>query len=215
MRTGGSSAPEPVELAFVHRFVPGKSRATLLVLHGTGGDEDDLLPLARELSPDAGLLAPRGQVLEDGMRRFFRRLAIGVFDEDDVQRRAAELAAFVDAAARGYGFDPTRLYALGYSNGANMAAAMLLLHPHALAGAVLIRSVLPLEPPEPPGLDGKPVLISAGANDPFSPRPRVEALAERLKSARAAVELRWHTAGHELASDEWNAIRDWIGRHVV
>jgi len=202
------------ELSFVHRFVPGKPPATLLVLHGTGGNEDDLLPLARELSPDASLLAPRGPVLEKGMPRFFRRLAMGVFDEADMKRRAAELAAFVLAAARAYGFDPARVYALGYSNGANIAAALLLLHPDSLAGGALLRAVLPLEPQVIPDLASKPVLISAGAHDPYSPRARVEGLAERLRSARAVVELRWHAAGHELASEELLAVREWIARNV-
>jgi predicted esterase len=210
--------PRPIakaaELSFVHRFVPGTSAATLLVLHGTGGDENDLLPLARELAPDAALLSPRGPVLENGMPRFFRRLAIGVFDEADVTRRAAELAGFVIAAARAYGFDPARVFALGHSNGANMAAAVLLLHPDALAGAALLRAVLPLEPERTPELAGKPVWIAAGREDPYSPGPRVEALAERLRAAGAEVELRWSAAGHGLDEKEWSAAREWLGRHL-
>ncbi len=216
--TPGRAAPtahaQPAALSFVHRFVPGRSPATLLVLHGTGGNEDDLLPLARELSPEAGLLSPRGPVLENGMPRFFRRLAMGVFDEADLRQRAAELAAFVSAAARAYVFDPARVFALGYSNGANMAAALLLLHPGSLAGGALLRAVLPLEPQVIPDLASKPVLILAGARDPDSPRARVDALAERLRSAGAAVELRWHPAGHGLAGQELRAVGDWIGRHV-
>jgi predicted esterase len=148
------------------------------------------------------------------MPRFFRRLAIGVFDEADVTRRAADLAAFVAAAVRAYQFDPARLFALGYSNGANMAAAMLLLHPESLAGAVLLRALLPLEPAAPPGLAAKPVLIAAGRDDPFAPQPRVEALADRLKAAGASVDLRWEQAGHEMAAGELDAVRDWIAGHV-
>ena len=206
--------PAAETLSYVHRFLPGASPATLLVLHGTGGNEDDLLPLARDLAPGAGLLSPRGQVLEQGMPRFFRRLAVGVFDEADLIRRATELAAFVGSAARAYGFDPARVFALGYSNGANIAAALMLLHPDALAGGALLRAVLPLEPPALPDLGAKPVLIAAGLDDPYSSRESVVALADRLKRSGATVELRWHAAGHGLAREELTAVRDWIATHV-
>ena len=202
------------ELSFIHRFMPGASGATLLVLHGTGGDENDLLPLARKLSPEANLLSPRGPVLENGMPRFFRRIAIGVFDEADLQRRAADLAAFVAEAARAYRFEPARVFAFGYSNGANIAAELLLLHPDTLAGAALLRAVMPLEPTRAPSLVGKPVFIAAGLEDEYAPRPRVEALAERLKRGGATVELRWAAAGHGLEDRELNAVQDWVARHV-
>jgi phospholipase/carboxylesterase len=214
MTPDAAPGPSPAQLSFVHRFVPGTSLATLLVLHGTGGDENDLLPLARELAPDAALLSPRGPVLEHGMPRFFRRIAVGVFDEADLTRRAADLAGFVAAAARAYGRDPARVYALGYSNGANMAAALLLLHPDALAGGALLRAMLPLEPPTPPDLAGKPVRIAAGLEDPYAPRERVDALADRLKQAGAAVEVGWQAAGHALDEGEMDAVRAWISRHV-
>ena len=183
------------------------------MLHGTGGDERDLLPLARELAPDAGLLAPRGKVSEQGAARFFRRLAEGVFDEADLVEQAAELARFVGAAAARYGFDPARVAALGYSNGANMAAALLLLHPDLLAGAALLRPVLPLAPPAPPALAGKPVLIAAGRRDPYAPVARVEALAARLRAAGAAVELVWSEVGHALDPAELGHAAEWFVRH--
>ena len=203
------------EPGLVHRFEPGPSSATLLLLHGTGGDENDLVPLGRELAPGANLLSPRGAVLEHGMPRFFRRLAEGVFDEVDLVRRAAELAAFLDAAAERHGFDRRRVHALGYSNGANIAAALLLLHPGTLAGAVLLRPVLPLEPPAPPALEGVPVLLSAGREDPYAPHERVEALAERLRAGGAEVELAWRAAGHGLVPADLDHAGAWLARHVT
>jgi predicted esterase len=144
------------------------------------------------------------------MPRFFRRLEVGVFDEADLIRRVGDLGRFVRAAAGRYGFDPMRVRALGYSNGANTAAALLLLDPVLLAGAALLRAVLPLEPPRLPDLTGKPVLIAAGRHDPFAPTERVEALASRLKEAGAAVDLRWSDRGHELAPEEIAATADWL-----
>jgi predicted esterase len=200
-------------LGFIHRFEPGSSGDTLLVLHGTGGDESDLIPLARRLAPHDNLLSPRGQVLEDGMPRFFRRLDIGVFDEEDLTRRAADLGRFVRAAAGRYGFDPSRVRALGYSNGANTAAALLLLDPDLLSGAALLRAVLPLVPPRPPDLAGKPVLIAAGRRDPYGPVERVEALQARLQEAGADVDLRWSDRGHELAPGEIDQAAAWLEAH--
>ncbi|RIH89583.1 alpha/beta hydrolase [Calidithermus roseus] len=203
------------ELGFVHRFEPGSSQATLLLLHGTGGNEHDLIGLARELSPTAKLLSPRGKVLENGAARFFRRLAMGVFDEADLKAQAADLARFVKDAAERYGFDPGRVYALGYSNGANMAAALMLLHPQALAGGVLLRPLLPLEPPTLPNLQGKAAFLAAGRRDPWAPGERVEALARRLEQAGAEVELRWQNGGHELHPEELEAAQDWLARHLA
>ncbi|WP_018467246.1 alpha/beta hydrolase [Calidithermus timidus] len=203
------------ELGFVHRFEPGDSQATLLVLHGTGGNEHELIGLARELAPAAKLLSPRGKVLENGAPRFFRRLAMGVFDEADLKAQAADLARFVQDAAERYGFDAGRVYALGYSNGANMAAALMLLHPEALAGGVLLRPVLPLEPPTPPKLRGKAAFLAAGRRDPWAPGERVEALAGRLEQAGAKVELRWQNAGHELHPEELKAAQAWLARHLA
>ena len=201
-------------LGFVHRFERGSGASTLLLLHGTGGDESDLVPLGRELAPAANLLSPRGQVLEQGMPRFFRRLAMGIFDEEDLRRRAAQLADFVTAAAASYGLDARKIFALGYSNGANIAAAVLLLHPAALAGGVLLRPVLPLEPAASPELHGKPVLLAAGRHDPYAPHERVEALAEWLRRGGAEVDLRWQEAGHELTEADLAAARAWLERHL-
>lgn len=190
------------DLSFVHRFARGQSRSTILVLHGTGGNEDDLVPLARQIEPSANLLSPRGQVLEHGMPRFFRRDASGVFDEADLVQRAADLAAFVRAAVDRYALEGSRLFAFGYSNGANMAAALLLLHADLFAGGLLLRATLPLDPPVLPNLSEKPVYIAAGSNDAYLPAAGVEALAHRLRRAGAEVELRWQSAGHELTREE-------------
>jgi predicted esterase len=204
--------PGAQDLGFTHRFEPGVGGETLLLLHGTGDDESDLVPVGRRVAPKANLLSPRGPVLENGMPRFFRRLDVGVFDEADLIRRAGDLGRFVRAAAERYGFDPARVRALGYSNGANTAAALLLLDPTLLAGAALLRALLPLEPSRPPDLSGKPVLIAAGRRDPYAPIDRVEALADRLRRAGAAVDLRWSDRGHELAPEEIASTAEWLLR---
>jgi predicted esterase len=202
----------------VHRFLPGGegigAGSTLLVLHGTGGDENDLLPLAAELAPGAHLLSPRGPVLEHGMPRFFRRLGVGVFDLEDLALRTAELGRFVRGAAERYGFDPARVTALGYSNGANIGASLLLTDGAALAGAVLLRPMLPFEPARVPDLAGRSVLIAAGRRDPYAPPASVEALAARLRAGGAAVELAWSEAGHGLEPREFDAARAWLARHL-
>lgn len=203
------------ELGFQHRYVPGVDSApTVLALHGTGGTEEDLIPLARELAPRANVLAPRGRVLEQGMARFFRRIAIGVFDEEDVRRAADDLDEFVRQAAAEYGFAADRVFALGYSNGANVAAALLLLHPACLAGAALLRAVLPITPERAPELTGRPVLIAAGRSDPYAPVPRVEALADLLRRGHAQVELRWASAGHELTPPDLSGLEEWFAAHL-
>ena len=186
------------ELAYIHRFEPGAdpSLPPVLLLHGTGGDETDLLPLGREIAPGAALLSPRGNVLEGNMPRFFRRFREGLFDEDDVRRRAGELADFVAEARRAYGL--AQPLALGYSNGANIAAAVLLLHPKILAGAILLRAMAPLADPPRPDLSGVPVLILSGLNDPIAPRSSAETLAAALVAAGARVERDDLPAGHGL-----------------
>lgn len=199
---------------FPHRFVAGEDAAapTLLLLHGTGGDEDDLLPLGRHLSPASGMLSPRGQVRENGMNRWFRRLAEGVFDEEDVVARAGELAEFVGAAAAEHGFDPTKVLAVGFSNGANIAAALLLLHPRVLRGAVLFSSMLPLRPAAVPDLSHAAVYMSSGRIDPMAPPEQAEALAALLTDAGAAVTLDWHDAGHRLAPERLPSARAWLDK---
>jgi phospholipase/carboxylesterase len=201
-----------VSESFIHRFQPGSvtGAAPLLLLHGTGGDENDLLPLGAALAPGAALLSPRGQVLEHGMPRFFRRLAEGVFDEDDVRRRAAELGAFVTEARQRHGLAAP--IAVGFSNGANIAAALLLTQPGVLAGAVLLRAMVPLS--EPPAIDlkGKPVLILSGAADPIVPAANAAKLAAQLSQAGAEVTHRTLPAAHQLSQADVNLARDWLAR---
>ena len=186
------------ELAYIHRFEPGvdPTLPPILLLHGTGGDETDLVPLGREIAPGAALLSPRGNVLEGNMPRFFRRFREGLFDEDDVRRRAGELANFIAEARLAYGLDQP--VALGYSNGANIAAAVLLLHPKTLAGAILLRAMVPLADLPSPDLSGVPVLILSGLNDPIAPRSSAEKLAAALTAAGARVERDDLPAGHGL-----------------
>ena len=210
MKADPSAQRAGKDLGFVHHFEPGASGETLLLLHGTGGDERDLIPIGQRVAPRANLLSPRGQVLENGMPRFFKRTAVGVFDEADLARRAGDLGRFVRAAAERYGFDPAKVRALGYSNGANTAAALLLLDPSLLSGAALLRAILPLEPPLPPDLTGKPVLMAAGRQDPYAPIERVEALADRLTRAGAKVDLRWTDAGHALLPAEIDEVAEWF-----
>src|SRR6184192_949562 len=152
---------------FIHEFVPGTSNRSLLLLHGTGGNERDLIPLGRELDPDAALLSPRGKVLENGMPRFFRRLAEGIFDLEDLKYRTNELADFVAAAAHRYSFASDNVVAVGYSNGDNIAASMLLLRPEILSDAILFRAMVPLIPETEPDLGSVRVWIGAGSNDPI------------------------------------------------
>ncbi len=204
-------------LGFVHRFlppVPGARPAagtTLLLLHGTGGDEGDLLPLGRALLPGAALLSPRGRVLEQGMSRFFRRLTEGVFDQDDLRRRTDELATFVDAAAARYAFDRAGVVAVGFSNGANIAASLLLRHAGALRGATLFSPMLPFEPEALPDLGGASVFVGAGTRDPIAPLAQAERLAALLESAGAAVTLyREPGGGHGLTQREVEAARRWL-----
>jgi phospholipase/carboxylesterase len=193
---------------FIHRFEKGRpEERPLVLLHGTGGDENDLIPLARMITPTAPLLSPRGKVLENGKPRFFRRLAEGVFDEDDVRRRANELADFVTNARSQYGI--TSPIALGYSNGANIAAAALLLRPSELAGAILLRAMLPLAHPKPVKLDGVPVLIVSGARDPIIGPESAAKLASLLERYGAAVEHRVLPAGHELSQADVTLAQSW------
>jgi predicted esterase len=203
------SAAEP---AFVHRFEPPAvpDAPVLLALHGTGGNEDDLVPLARTLAPSAGVLSPRGKVLERGMPRFFRRLAEGVFDVDDLKLRTHELGEFVESASARHTFNPRRVVAVGFSNGANIAAALLLLRPGLLAGAVLFRAMVPLEPEAPIRLPLTPVLLSNGRHDPLVAPTETERLAALLRASGADVTTAWQNAGHELTSADVEAARGWI-----
>jgi predicted esterase len=213
------TGPEDVSgdaLGFVHRYIPPSSEGelagatTLLLLHGTGGDEEDLLPLGRSLLPGAGLLSPRGKVLERGAPRFFRRLAEGVFDQEDLVRRTSELATFIRSAANTYNLSPEGVVAVGFSNGANIAASLLLRTPGVLRGAVLLSPMLPFEPESLLDLHGTSVFIGAGRNDPIAPPSQVERLAEVLRRAGANVTLHWTPGGHGITKGEVDEARQWI-----
>jgi predicted esterase len=197
---------------FIHDFVPGKSKRTLLLLHGTGGNERDLIPLGHDLDPDASLLSPRGKILENGMPRFFRRLAEGVFDLEDLQKRTHELADFVTSTAQHYKIDNRQVVAVGYSNGANIAASMLLLRPEILSAAILFRAMVPLVPETRPNLDSKRIWIGAGAHDPIIPASNTQELVEMLRSSGADVTIRFFQSGHQLTSGDVDLAREWLTR---
>jgi phospholipase/carboxylesterase len=200
------------QLDFVHRYVPPEngSRRVLLLLHGTGGDESDLLPLGRELDSDAALLSPRGKVLENGAPRFFRRFAEGVFDEEDVVRRANELADFVAAASVEYSFDTNAITALGYSNGANIAAAMLFLRPESFDRAVLFRAMVVLSQTPAVDLSGKRILMTAGRHDPIIPLENVQRLTNALRNAGADVTIEIQQASHGLVQADLLVAKRWL-----
>jgi phospholipase/carboxylesterase len=200
------------DLGFAHRFLPGNDEvgATLLLLHGTGGNEEDLIPLGQDLAPGAAILSPRGKVSEYGAARFFRRLAEGVFDHEDLLFRTHELAEFVVAAAREYGFDPSKIVAVGYSNGANVAASTILLHPGLLQAAVLFRAMVPFEPEVTPDLSGMPVFMAAGRMDRMIPQNNTQRLADILSEAGAEVDLRWRDVGHPLTYEEVGEAKEWL-----
>jgi predicted esterase len=203
------------QLGFEHVFEPGQSDWTLLLLHGTGGDEHDLVPLGRRLAPRAALLSPRGKVLEAGMPRFFRRLAIGRLDIPDLLARTDELAGFIAAAGESYGLDPERIVAVGFSNGANIAVSLLLRHAARLRGAALLRPMLPYEPEGAVELDGTDVLIAAGEGDPYSSPEQSARLAAVLRDAGAEVSV--HTeagVGHNLGPGDLETLRGWVTRLV-
>jgi predicted esterase len=199
------------DLGFAHVFEPGSSDWTLLLLHGTGGDEHDLVGLGRQLAPGAGLLSPRGQVLENGMPRFFRRLAVGQLDIPDLLARTDQLAGFIADAATAYGRDRSKVVAVGLSNGANIAASLLLRSPGTLRGAGLLRPMLPYEPDQIPELTGTDVLIEAGERDPYSSSEQVTRLTEILRAGGAAVTTTVEPgAGHGLTQDDLRRLAAWV-----
>lgn len=198
------------ETGFVHRFEPGTSETTVLLLHGTGADENDLIGLGRELAPDAALLSPRGKVLEHGMPRFFKRLGMGVFDIEDLEKRTEELAGFIASAAQTYGFDPSKVVAVGYSNGANIAASLLLRHPQVLRYAVLLRVMVPYEIDPLPDLSHASVLVTAGRDDPMIPAHQAASAADLLERCGAEARLAWQPGGHELTGAELEIVREWL-----
>ena len=197
---------------FLHLYTKRSGPRTLLLLHGTGGDERDLLPLADYLDPSAHILSPRGNVTEGGMPRFFARLRPGVFDTDEVRTRAAELASFVPAAAGDYGFDTGSVWAVGFSNGANVAAATLLQEPGIFAGAILLRPMLAVEPETVPDLSGTPVYAACGTRDEMITHESTEALLEHLEAAGADVTAAWSDAGHRFGEEELEDARNWLSK---
>lgn len=211
--------PPPDDLGFVHKFVHPRPNVlhpvTLLLLHGTGGDENDLLPLGNELWPGAALLGVRGQVSENGMPRFFRRLAEGVFDVGDLKFRTDELAQFIDAASERYDFSTKRLIAVGYSNGANIAGSLILLHPHYLRAAVLFRAMVPFTPDLIRNFSNLSVFIGAGRLDPVVPLGQAEELGAIFESGGADVTISWSQGGHELGQDDIQAAKSWLSRDKV
>ncbi|HET6886692.1 MAG TPA: alpha/beta hydrolase [Candidatus Udaeobacter sp.] len=196
---------------FLHEFVHGNSDRTLLLLHGTGGNERDLIPLGRELDPNASLLSPRGKILENGMPRFFRRLAEGVFDLEDLKTRTNELADFVAAAVRHYKLVADHVIGVGYSNGANIAASMLLLRPEIMRATILFRAMVPLVPDKLPDLSSVRIWIGAGDQDPIVPASETKRLAELLRRAGADVTIRFVEAAHGLTNDDLEIAHDWLG----
>jgi phospholipase/carboxylesterase len=216
------------DLSFIHCFIPpkdipsderakqvvteGKTFTTFLLLHGTGGNEQDLIPLAYKLDKSAAILSPRGKVLENGITpRFFRRLA-GVFDLEDLKFRTNELADFVNDASKTYNFDLQHVIAIGYSNGANIAASMLLLRPEILSSAILFRAMVPLVPRTLPNLSKKYIFISSGLYDPIVSRQEAEKLFGLFENAGAKVSLSWQETGHELTTDEIRKAKEWLLR---
>ena len=195
---------------FIHQFVPGNSKRTLLLLHGTGGNERDLIALGHDLDPNASLLSPRGKVLENGMPRYFRRLAEGVFDLEDLKKRTHELADFVVSAVAHYKIDIENMIAVGYSNGANIAASLLLLLPEIFPAAVLFRAMVPLVPETQPDLSSVRVWIGAGSIDPIVPASETKQLSELLRDAGADVTIRFFKGGHELTPEDVDVAREWL-----
>jgi len=194
-----------------HIFQKGNdpSKPTLLLLHGTGGTEHDLLPLTDKIDPNASILSVRGNVLENGMPRFFKRLAEGIFDEEDLIFRTNELNAFLDEAAKKYDFDRNNILAIGYSNGANIAASLLFHFQDALKGAILHHPMVPRRGVTLPNLSDKHVFIGAGTNDPICLPQESEELASLLKEAGAKVEIHWENRGHQLTYTEVEAAANW------
>jgi phospholipase/carboxylesterase len=226
MDYNGNNQPR---LGFTHRFIHSSNKRearggreergegegkspfiTLLLLHGTGGKEDDLIPLGYKVAPTAAILSPRGKVLENGMPRFFRRLAEGVFDIEDLKFRTNELADFVKDASKAYHFNLQRIVSIGYSNGANIAASMLLLRPEILSAAILFRAMVPLVPDMLPDLTNKHIFMSSGQYDPIVPKQEAERLFGLFKNAGAKVSLSWQESGHELTIEEVQKAKEWL-----
>src|SRR5437867_3644668 len=203
------------DLDFIHRFISANSKAkqsnlTLLLLHGTGGTEDDLIPLGNELATDASILSVRGKVLENGMPRFFRRLEEGVFDLEDLKMRTDELADFILKSSSVYEFDLKKLVAVGYSNGANIGASLLLKRPEVLAGAILFRAMVPFVPDVLPDLSKKSIILLEGLRDPIVSKREAESLLKIFNKARSNVTIQWQGSGHNLTQQDVESAKKWL-----
>lgn len=201
------------KLSFIHRFVPASDPAiteTLLLLHGTGGNENDLLGLGQRLRPGAALLSPRGKVLENGMPRFFRRLAEGLFDVEDLKLQTHALAEFVAEASHAYGLNEHNITALGYSNGANIAGGLLLIRPETLAAAALVRPMVPLLPERQPDLKGKEILVLSGRTDPIATPTETARLVKLFSDAGAMVQSHVQPGGHQFSDEDVRAAENWF-----
>lgn len=206
------------DLHFIHRFISAssktkKSNLTLLLLHGTGGTEDDLIPLGNELTPNASILSVRGKVLENGMPRYFRRLQEGVFDLEDLKIRTDELADFVLRSSSIYDFDLKRLVAVGYSNGANIGASLLLRRPEVLVGAILFRAMVPFVPDVVPDLSEKSIILLEGIADPIVSKREAENLLEIFNKAHSNVTIQWQGSGHNLTQQDIDSAKQWLEIH--
>ena len=197
-----------------HVFIKGTSNRTFLMLHGTGGNEHDLLGIAKEVDADANLLSVRGNVLENGMPRFFRRIADGVFDMEDLKFRTNELYDFLAEAAKEYQFDREDIVAIGYSNGANIAAALMYYKEHALRGALLHHPMVPDKDAMIPMLHHADVWIGAGRNDPMCVPQESEGLQQMLSAAGANVHVDWFNYGHQLTMPEVQAAKQWYEENM-
>lgn len=186
---------------------------TFILLHGTGGNEEDLLFLGKELEPDAAILSPRGKVLENGMPRFFRRLSEGVFDIEDLKFRTYELGDFIQKCSSYYKFDLNQTIVVGFSNGANIAASMLLLRPDVLQSVILFRAMVPLIPNPLPDLSNKKILLSAGLNDPIVSRTETENLYRLFQKANTNITLKWQSSSHNLIQDDLIIAKEWISNN--
>lgn len=206
------------ELGFIHRFIPASSKAkqtdlTILLLHGTGGNEEDLIPLGKELASNASILSVRGKVLENGMPRFFRRIKEGVFDLEDLNLRTNELADFILNSSSIYEFDLERIIAVGFSNGANIGASLLLRRPEVLTGAILFRAMVPFISKVLPDLSKKHILLSEGLHDPIISIGEAENLLRLFTKARSEATLEWQDSGHNLVQQDIVASRRWLERN--
>jgi phospholipase/carboxylesterase len=191
----------------------GRKKLTLVLLHGTGGNEEDLLFLGKEIESHASILSPRGKVLENGMPRFFRRLSEGVFDIEDLKIKTHELADFIQKCSLHYKFDLSQTIAVGFSNGANIATSMLFLRPEVIQGAILFRAMVPFIPDSLPNLLNKKILLSAGLQDPIVSRNETENLYRLFQKTNAITTLKWQPSSHNLIQEDILVAKSWISNN--